>query len=568
MCRIVYSPSGISYPNKSLYEFFTELEKRQGRDGNGLFIFKDNELIKTTTNMNIFPRVKVEGSFIFHTRFATVGAKEVYNIQPFVGKRYIVAHNGQMYNLKIPTRLLGYRKNKDYSDSYMIAYLIEKVGILNFYFTYLNDSYGVILVHDKQIGKTFLLKTSGSFEAGKLDNSNKYIYCSSNAEFWKTTKKIDIGNGLFRLEEDKIITLHEIESHSYAWRPTTASTNRKNTKREKRKKLKYNNPYVCDWCYDELEEGDRRFKTGNFIICEACTVYSSEYEELEYEEVEPAGINSLFPPKYDECYKCHKKLGSIKIWAKNGKSLCQDCYNKINTSTGDANNTTINIIFTNICSECGNKLGGIWYDLGNGKHLCKFCHDLGENIKVPIFCLGCDWVINDKCWYDHQYHNGFFYETNKGRCHSDYNNKVPEKCHGCIYIKNNECWFGGHKQSFDSATKMFKDKEVACCNSILSEYIYKINCSICHINFSPSDKWDILLGMTPVCHECYEKSMRDNKLVAYIIPEKCDCCGGYFEDGERVVLDTERGQYICEACEIYTFDDGLKKHLSLKYRKT
>ena len=148
MCRIFYNPSDNTwFEEEDLISFFEALEKSGGKDGNGVYQFSRGLLTKT---MDMIPRgLDITESFLFHTRNGTHGLKKLKNVQPFVSERYVVVHNGICSGLKPHAVLIG-MYDDTFSDTYMIFRLINHYGIINFYNAFINNSYGVILVYDKE----------------------------------------------------------------------------------------------------------------------------------------------------------------------------------------------------------------------------------------------------------------------------------------------------------------------------------------------------------------------------------------------------------------------------------
>jgi predicted glutamine amidotransferase len=149
MCRIFYNPGkGINYAHKDIFEFLERLERAQGGDGNGIFQMRNEKLDKSATEMP--DKIELKGEFLFHTRRATNGKVADYNTQPFEGKRYVMVHNGIFSSVESYARLLGFKGSTDkYSDSYMMHWIMEKVGLLNFYIALSEKVYGVVVAYDK-----------------------------------------------------------------------------------------------------------------------------------------------------------------------------------------------------------------------------------------------------------------------------------------------------------------------------------------------------------------------------------------------------------------------------------
>ena len=136
MCRIFYNPSKhTTFSNNDIWKFFMKLEKLGGKDGNGIYSFRTNTLYRS---LSMPIEANVTGSLLFHTRLATHGKKMVYNCQPFDGNRYIMVHNGIFSRIEKYAHLLGFPRftGNKYSDSYMMHWVMERVGLFHFYNTF------------------------------------------------------------------------------------------------------------------------------------------------------------------------------------------------------------------------------------------------------------------------------------------------------------------------------------------------------------------------------------------------------------------------------------------------
>ena len=307
MCRIAYNPSPtINYEAEDLWSFFSRLERVGGKDGNGIFIPKTGVLEKSAVAMPICVDVEDCGEFLFHTRNATNGKVADHNCQPFVGKRYAMVHNGIFSGIESYANLLGFHKSTaKYSDSYMMHWVMEKVGILNFYLAFKDKSYGVIVAYDKTLKKTFLLKTGGVFTGGQLKKSMKWIYASSELDFWELhdIKVKRFGSGLYRLGEEGYKRLHKGRRTRYVGGRSTATvyTNYYNGGHWNKKKRK--------WEYDTPPYSKKKIKTKGIdkhgkkpfsSNGKTNTIDSSESTKevitVEYSQTDKSkGINNLFP---------------------------------------------------------------------------------------------------------------------------------------------------------------------------------------------------------------------------------------------------------------------------------
>lgn len=199
----------ITFKQSHLHKFFSVLEKRQGKDGNGVYLIDDGIERKSILKMDkndLFDE-KINGRFLFHTRYATHGTKKIYNVQPLVNCRYVIAHNGSFTEYDMINPL--FQTWKKYSDTHAILNLICQYGILKFYLGFYDKYFGVVVVYDKQTDMTYLLKSSGTFEAAKLEGTENYIYGSSNLNFWKIEETEDIKRGMYILSENGYKQLHK-----------------------------------------------------------------------------------------------------------------------------------------------------------------------------------------------------------------------------------------------------------------------------------------------------------------------------------------------------------------------
>jgi len=331
MCRMFYNPDpALKYKQDDIFAFFAELERVGGKDGNGVFLMKNEQLEKSAFMMPIW--VEIRGEFVFHTRFKTTGKVADYNTQPFEGKRYVVCHNGVFNRIKDIGILFGVHQDK-YSDSYVIHKAIEKVGILKFYATFADSYYGVILAYDKKEKLMYLLKTGGQFQFCELLGS--YIYGSSNLDFWKdTTPTKQFLTGLYILKKDGPKKIHipkkkyNYYSNQYnyyddydfyggrggkGWNYGRGKRKKKNWSKNKTvktpikpKQLPNRKPkeidvkslfpvtHLCPTC-DLYEKKENRCLVNDSEIC-ATVIQCPDYVPL---NDEPIGIGALFPEDND-----------------------------------------------------------------------------------------------------------------------------------------------------------------------------------------------------------------------------------------------------------------------------
>ena len=602
MCRIFFSPSNITFRSDHLTEFFCHLEKLQGKDGNGVYVFKTKQLIKS---VDIMPDAKkVEEKFMFHTRFATHGAKKDWNCQPFVGDKYIVVHNGVCTDAYSHAKLLGFHGSKTkYSDSYAMHYIIEKVGILNFYLGFTNNYYGVVLVYDKENKKTYLLKSGGQFEYGIL-RGGKYIYGSAETDFWKLKNPpIPITSGMYILEDDGYICIHKDYpiatstyssrgwdgSYGYGYDSRTRSSRTHTSKWDKKNiraqihKANKNKVKNCQWCFEVFTKGQKKYKDHGYIICRTCWMTYGDREisdEADASDESIRGINNLFPdnenPRPMICRDCSRKLVSTYYILSNSQRLCLDCY-KIMKDKEDKTVITAICEISN-CTDCGRRIKKKSGDYIKGSHsvgndvLCPKCYKKyeGKSEITPNFCKDCGWLKRDECHYEDTKRNGFYFSTNKLLCHTQNNDgvirktyfRIPAKCTGCNWLKDGRCWYGGEKSSFVS---MIEDKTgYSICHSKYGSLHVDMYCKSCGDKIGKTDEWALYGGNIVVCLECHN-AMYNLETASHPIPERCEVCSIPFEgDMEIVEID---GEIMCQDCSdfIYPQEDDYIKYLG-KYR--
>lgn len=215
MCRIFFNPNPtMEFEQVDLNTFFSTLERVAGGDGNGICLLDEDKMYKSLAKMGsfwLFDYDDIDKRFIYHTRMATTGKVKTYNCQPLTNDKYIIAHNGVFSLHSTLKYYLGL--NEKYSDSHTILRLITEHGVLNFYRGFLSRSYGVVLVYDRESEITYLLKTSGVFEAGKF-KSGSYIYGSSNINFWKIEKVDELNDGMYILRKDGYKMIHQPKEDS------------------------------------------------------------------------------------------------------------------------------------------------------------------------------------------------------------------------------------------------------------------------------------------------------------------------------------------------------------------
>lgn len=481
MCRIFYQPSDdLTFNQADIFGFFNKLETLGGGDGNGIYLFNDGTLVKSHTCMPTW--IDIDGSFLFHTRIATHGKISEYNCQPFVGDNYILVHNGSFTAIEPYARLLGFIwSDKKYSDSYMAHYIIEKVGILNFYNALKDKYYGVILVYDKKTKIMYLLKTGGQFTWGKFTKSGAYIYASTALSYWAidgTPESFD--SGLYILNADGFQQLHKIVRTTYSstpsrygegWKKTYGSkyNNYKGSSKKKKKKKKYKNVQTkdqCDYCQKFFWERETRYKDFGNEICRKCwDAWGSDKEGGKIEK-DPDGILALFEDKTvpRECTGCkwwhehacyfggrvhklpiHKRLKSGKCNTNTSKwnviYQCDKCQKRL------TNEDNWKMIKTQvICGECLDEIDKEQRDYAKDTSLvgtcetCAYYHQssMDEPCKTCIDTdnTNCMWESEEncnKCWFCgfHFYDDDQVYEDDEGR-------KMCDICHDYGYGEYDE----------------------------------------------------------------------------------------------------------------------------------
>ena len=187
MCRIAYINNEIL--NKIevgvLSDYFVSLEKSQGGHGNGVaFFHKKHPLLLKGVKLPapdcakyVKSHDKIRNGILFHTRFATAGARNDEMAQPFIVQGNIYAHNGDERNYKIIKIILnrqGIQIPPDSSDSKIFSILASRYGIDILKKT---DSNWAVLTKQG-------LWASGNFDA--LVQSNKRILMlGSELSYWK-----------------------------------------------------------------------------------------------------------------------------------------------------------------------------------------------------------------------------------------------------------------------------------------------------------------------------------------------------------------------------------------------
>ncbi len=215
MCRIFINPNKkMDFPFEDLVEFFSLLEDRGGRDGNGIYMIDRAKIVRTTGKATgLLVDDDVSGRFMFHTRLGTHGTKKIYNVQPLHDGRYAIVHNGIFSLYSFPVKDYLNLQSK-HSDSHVILQLIRTRNILDFYKGFLKRDYGVVVVFDQKTENFYLLKTGGSFEYGICDDG-KYLYASSSLDYWDVHDVTSINDGMYILGEYGLKQIHKPKTVSY-----------------------------------------------------------------------------------------------------------------------------------------------------------------------------------------------------------------------------------------------------------------------------------------------------------------------------------------------------------------
>lgn len=528
MCRIFCSPDKeLTFTKTHLWKFFKELERSLGKDGNGVYNITTKELWKSAKRMPI--EANIEGGLLFHTRYATNGLVRDYNCQPFDNEKYVMVHNGVFTGAESYARLLGFPySSTKYSDSYMMAWILEKVGVLNFYNALKTKRYGVIVVYEKATDRIYLLKTSGSFECGKFEDGS-YIYGSSKIDFWQIEGKAQsINSGLYILSGDGFTQLNKVVTTTYSYgkysgieydsdyygrghfnrrqtpatrdnkKPTTVSDYVKDVK-SKRISETIKNRFGdgnCVYCGEHIADKDDEYiHYGNKICGDCFAMYNGHVQDDE-----PIGIGALFPDLLPStCTGCNW-LYEKKCWfggverdeplkIKDGKGVRIDC----NTATSEID------VFVNCAS-------------------CEKTQDTDGNWKIHEELIMCQDCID----YTEQWGR----ECNN--CEYQYDNADIEPCYSC--------WGFGTPKNWKP--KKINDNDNPLCIDCYFEErpTEQEPCTSCY-------KTDI--GMSEWIHKSGKSVYRQLEN-----SPKCFICGWHFETWETPLEDVD-DNLVCQDCEEY-----------------
>lgn len=518
MCRIFFNPSKTtSFTTLSLDDFFIRLEKSGGGDGNGIFSFERNVLLRSISYMPWLDEPK--GMLIFHTRKATNGLVRDYNCQPFVGDRYIVAHNGVFSAVENYAKILGYpHPSEKYSDSYVMAWIIEKVGILNFYTAFEDKGYGVILAYDKELKQMFLLKTSGSFTWAKLKSNGKNLYCTEKLDYWQIEdepKSFD--SGLYRLNDTDFITMykplpviHYNSKHNKYY----------NTQRWWEEKKAGD---ICDYCGDWFATGDERFNDDSYIICKSCHIRYVDKKK----EVPKAclGCNWL---ERGACWFGGLKREKFAIITNidKSKTICNTKDDILDIIAG--------------CDICGKELKNKdFWGIRDGTIICIKCRKRIDEIN-KLNRIKRD-GIKECC----------------DTCHFHGGGMDMEPCLSCI---NSET---GEYEHWAKMNGLIPDSDIDCDNCKYLEYAQEEEpCSICCNNKKYYSEWkerlpDAEQEIFELEHKnsTYKKRALEYKKIVDDSNGKCYHCGYHFYEDEELICD-KKGHRICYDCTLYD-EEGL-----------
>lgn len=538
MCRISYNPApSTNFDERDLLGFFKKLEKTQGGHGNGIYEINSGKHERYVDNT--MPSADIKGAFIFHTRIGTKGNKAVYNNQPFVGKRYVLAHNGSTYKLDDMALLLGFHKpDRKYSDSYMAHYIVEKVGILNFWFAMKDSSAGVFLIYDKVLKKTFLCKFSGVFEYSRFKDSTKVIYASSESDYWEVSETIRIDDGLYRLNEDGIDELDKKRTYSYG--------------RQSHCQHAQTDYYGRTWddIYDEYIPRKAKKKPPIIVV--------KPKNKNTIPKIK--GLNDNIWDEIPYCYYCQDMFTNgqeIKIdW---GFKVCLSCFEEYGDTAGIQTNALGLIISDEEDEEDDSEPVGI----------ASLFPDM-----IPKFCKECNWLYEGHCWFGGGERDNFpsDAEFSTAVCHS--NNPNTKNANISCDMCNSYLPIGGDWNMW---------RESMVCNKCQSEIrrqeaeeFVNLECHNC--------KWEARdISLMP-CKKCYLEWDEDeqDKPPYWVEKIKCKSCGyfrsnaypckvcvnfnnwvdeiedfgkcwycGYHFDADDEAVEDMKGHRICSGC-----DDG------------
>lgn len=513
MCRIFYNPSDlITFKNNDIWKFLLHLEKLQGRDGNGIYNFSDKTLYRS---MDMPIDANVKGSFLFHTRFATHGKKAVYNVQPFVGDRYIMVHNGVFLHIGGFAHMLGFPTftGNKYSDSYMMHWIMERVGLFHFYMTFIDKSYGVVVVYDRKLKQSFLLKTGGSFQYAKL-KSGKYIYASTALDNWQLDgKPIDFGSGLWRIGENGIEQLHKIiptyYTYQYTRRHISYYDNKEwdRTKQEwivKKKKPSHKVKHTCPYCWQVVPQNEETYNDEGFHICMAC---KKRYVNTDKDDI-PTGIESLFKTQIPKsCIGC--------IYVDYQENIC---------------------LYGSEEFACA---------VQDGKGLCW----TGKP-TVPQYCNGCNWLCETDCWFGGVKQKTFCLNMVGKNGISECNTRAKDTlkivimCDVCrATLKSKSSWGIYHDKIM---CKTCMDDVIQCETYGQETEPIPKDCALCHFENSSSKQ--------EPCLSCLD-TVIDGELINWTekpneAETRCHICGYYFSFDDEPIYDDNKNR-ICLGCDSY-----------------
>ena len=481
-----------------MFAFFTELERLGGKDGNGIYNYTDDKVWKSYNSMPI--DANIIGGILFHTRYATNGLVKNYNVQPFLNKRYVFVHNGIFNGIDNFARLVGFPfSDRKYSDSYMMAYVLEQVGLFNFYNGLRDKYYGVIVVYDRTNKLTYLLKTGGTFTYGQLASNGKYIYGSAILDNWKLKEKAkDFGKGLYILGGTTLTKLDTIkgyqgyQSSNSAYnaykKSTTTETTKAISKYEHKKPKEVDGEYVyenalgneiCAYCGFAFAQNEKYKVVYDSHICDAC--YNQYYEEVD--ETEPTGIGALFNDMPPNCQYCKWSFENACWYKGIEQEVPIQMINEYGLTSCNTHTTEASMIVK--CDNCGDalELDDDW-SMVDRVILCEEC-----KTRLSLWdksCEDCEWK---------------FKPNDVEPCATCWDNQIPEH-----YKKGTpDSWREQIEDDNENDDENDEDNDIGEREKYENYKYSNLKCSICGIHFDEGDEYLDIEGEI-VCDECEEWS--------------------------------------------------------------
>jgi len=536
MCRIFVSPSkDLIYKTRDIWHFFCNLEKVGGKDGNGIYNLTTGELWKCHDKMPII--ANLDGGFIFHTRLATNGNIADYNCQPFDNKRYVLVHNGVFSDIINYARMLGFPwSDKKYSDSYIMAWVLEKIGLFRLYMALKDERFGVLVIYDKETDNIYLMKGSGQFSYAEFKDQT-FIYGSSALEFWKDIEDTNtFSNGLYILKSQGFHTLDRKKTHYYSRRYPADDyygydayygwgrgwddyygDDRKYKQKRLADKSKIekdgdheNTSRVCAYCRAKISKDIvTKYYLYNWDVCQEC-YYEHREDVSKIDDSEPVGIAALFGEDEKEekqershveyfCVGCNWYGNDGNCWfggIQREKPI--RLMDKDNVRI-DCNTMTSVIQALPTCFSCDSRLqNNDKWGIYDGKILCNKCHEFVEEHGHD--CRQCEYY------------------------------RLPTSDEPC-----KSCWNEGYKSCWTEACSDKYD----WCEICHFEYISKSAnpCCMCEMKNGKPSMWT----------SCYEDIEDIESKIHF-----CENCGIQFDDECRPYT-TDDNKHVCEEC--YTMGD-------------